>query len=87
MMVMGGIVMKSITIPATVVAELQSQRELVEVRGPDGEIIGYFAPVAQEHAAKYADTAAKAHSVGNKPAGAPITTAELLNRLGAMGQR
>jgi hypothetical protein len=82
--------MISITVPEPTAAALSKNRELVELRSPDGTLIGFFAPISLEHAAKYAQAATKAepHTAQRiQPEGTPVSTTDLLNRLGSIGQR
>lgn len=77
--------MTSITADGDMLAALANVKELAEVRDGTGNVIGFFAPVTIEHAARYADAAAhlnpkeiKQAKEGNGPG---RSTAEVLQRL------
>ena len=64
---------------------LQGATELVEIRDPSGAVIGFFAPVQMERAARYAQAAAATDPLEirrRKEAGNQAqTTQEVLNQL------
>jgi hypothetical protein len=69
---------------------LRELKSLVEVRDEAGIVIGFFAPVALEHAARYAAAAAAIDPMAAKRAakeGPGKTTAEVLDYLHTLEQR
>jgi hypothetical protein len=76
--------MDHVTVDERARAALSEVKSLVEVRDADGRVIGFFAPVALEHAARYAEAAAQTDPLAaRKPAreGPTKTTAEVLDQL------
>jgi len=77
--------MNSITADHAMSAILKQTTVLSEIRDPSGTVIGFFAPVAIEHAQRYAEAAAhfdpseiKRRKESNEPL---RTTAEVLEHL------
>jgi len=83
-----GVVMENVTVGPELATDLARTDGIVEVRDPDGMVVGYFAPLRVEHAIHYADAAAAsmAHCVKvmNDPR-PKVTTAELLTHLNTLG--
>ena len=77
--------MTSLTADAAMAAVLGQVNELAEIRDASGKVIGFFAPVAIEHARNYANAAAHFDPEEIKRAkeekGPGRTTAEVLSRL------
>jgi hypothetical protein len=51
--------MTSLTVDNATLATLSQAKELVEIRDPNGTVLGFFAPVALERAHLYAAAAAQ----------------------------
>lgn len=69
---------------------LAGAKSLVEVRDSTGVVIGFYAPVALENAARYAEAAAAIDPMASKrPAksGPAMTTSEVLNFLQTLESR
>ena len=69
-------------------AELAKAAGLVEVRDPDGMVVGYFAPLQLEHATHYTEVAAKSTAYRVKTMSDPrpsLPTAEVVERLKSVG--
>ena len=77
--------MTSVTANEAVLAVLGSVKELTEIRDPSGKVIGFFAPIAVEHAQHYANAAARIDPAAIQRAkeekGPGRTTAEVLQHL------
>jgi hypothetical protein len=81
--------MQSIVADDAMKAKLAQANTLVEVRDAKGTVIGFFAPVSLEHAARYAQAAAStqplSHNRGSKD-GSSRTTGEVLDHLKTLEQ-
>lgn len=69
---------------------LNEETTLAEVRDDSGMVIGFFAPVALEHAHRYAEAAASIDPMAAKRAskeGSGKTTAEVLGYLHSLESR
>lgn len=80
--------MDNVTVDRPLAAELVKSAGLVEIRDPDGMVVGYFAPLQLEHAVHYAEVAAKstAHRVRVMSDPRPsLPTAEVLDNLKSVG--
>jgi hypothetical protein len=80
--------MQSVTADAPMKAALGQVKELAVVRDEDGTVLGFFAPVALEHAARYAEAAANIDPTLHKRRtenGPNRTTAEVLEYLKSLG--
>ncbi len=76
--------MQSITANQTVKDVLNQAKTLVEIRDSNDTVIGFYAPVALEHASRYAEAAAMMDPAAAKQAGRESggkTTAEALSYL------
>lgn len=81
--------MQSITATGPMKDSLREVKSLVEVRGEAGTVIGFFAPVALEHAPRYAAAAAIDPMAAKRAAkeGPGKTTAEVLDYLHTLESR
>jgi hypothetical protein len=82
--------MQSIVASGAMKESLRDAKTLVEVRDEQGAVIGFFAPVALEHAARYAEAAAAMDPMAAKRAakeGGGKTTAEVLDHLRSLESR
>ena len=82
--------MQSVTADAPMKAALGQVKELAVVRDADGTVLGFFAPVALEHAARYAEAAASIDPTLHKRQakdGPTRTTAEVLEHLKSLESR
>ena len=75
--------MTTISVDATTRERLVEPAGLVAVTGPDGAVIGFFAPHTLEHAQQYAELAARAYAA-HRDGRRPVTTAELAQQLDAL---
>ncbi len=77
--------MTSLTADDHLLALLKPVKELAEIRDSSGNVIGFFAPVAVEHAAHYVNAASKINPADIQRAkqepGPGRTTADVLNHL------
>jgi hypothetical protein len=76
--------MQFITADDAMKAKLSEAKTLVAVRDSSGTVIGFFAPVSLEHAARYAEAAAAIAPLAHKRSpkeGPSRTTAEVLEHL------
>lgn len=73
--------MQSQAIDPALAASLAHATELVEIRNASGHILGYFAPLALQPAAGYAEAAARLARTRLIAAGTGRTTAEVLAHL------
>lgn len=72
--------MTTISVDAKTRERLVEPAGLVAVTGPDGAVIGFFAPVNLDHADQYAELAAKAFAAKQ----GPKSTAEVIAALRAL---
>lgn len=80
--------MVTLTADEKVLAILNQATELAEIRDAAGNVIGFFAPIALEHAANYANAAAhidplkvkQTKEAGNKT----YSTQQVLEKLGSL---
>jgi len=82
--------MQFITADDAMKAKLSEAKTLVAVRDGTGTVIGFFAPVSLEHAARYAEAAASIDPMAHKRSskeGPSRTTAEVLEYLKGLEQR
>jgi len=82
--------MQSLTVDDALAPAMRQVKELAEVRDGQGNLIGFFAPVSLEHAARYAQAAAAADPLAAKQPknnGPAATTAEVLERLRSLEPR
>lgn len=82
--------MQSIVATDAVKETFAGAKSLVEVRDSAGVVIGFFAPVALEHAARYAEAAAAIDPLASKrqtKSGLTMTTPEVLNFLQTLESR
>jgi hypothetical protein len=82
--------MQSVVTNETLPDALMKAKTLVEVRDTNGMVIGFFAPVALEHASRYAEAAAAMDPMAARRAakeGPGKTTAEVLEYLQTLESR
>jgi hypothetical protein len=75
--------MTTVTVDKAQAETMVQTGELVEVRDPAGEVIGFFAPVKMEYVKDYAEMAARTYSVwgAEGPPKRSMTAAEVLAHL------